>query len=564
MATKLISLKTKHSRPVRRLFRLDGWSVFSLLVAGMVATPVLAVAAHVFVPTGNLWAHLAQTVLPTYIWNSVWLLIGVGTGTLVIGVGTAWLVTMCRFPGRRVFEWALLLPLAVPAYVIAYTYTGILEFAGPVQSALRDAFGWTGREYWFPQIRSLGGAVAMMTLVLYPYVYLLSRAAFLEQSVCVLEVGRTLGCGSWRSFSRIALPLARPGIAAGLALALFETLNDFGTVQFFAVDTFTTGIYRTWLGLGEPAAAAQLGAILMLFAFALIILERWSRGGARFHHTSTRYRELPGYKLMGIRSGLAFLACFLPILLGFLTPGAALLNWSIETADTMINAQFFDFALNSFTLAALAAILAVMVAVLLAYGSRVHRSRTMAAAARVASMGYAVPGSVIAVGVLLVSTHLDNGFDAWMRSVFGISTGLLLTGTIAAVVFAYLVRFLAVSFNTVEASFAKVTPSMDGAARTLGLGPLQTLRRVHAPLISGSTLTAAMLVFVDVMKELPATIIMRPFNFDTLAIRTYQLVSDERLTDAASAALAIVAVGIVPVIILSLTIARSRPGHGRI
>ena len=309
MATKRDLLEDEASRPVRRLFRLDGWSVFSLLVAGMVATPVLAVAAHVFVPTGNLWAHLAQTVLPTYIWNSVWLLIGVGTGTLVIGVGTAWLVTMCRFPGRRVFEWALLLPLAVPAYVIAYTYTGILEFAGPVQSALRDAFGWTGREYWFPQIRSLGGAVAMMTLVLYPYVYLLSRAAFLEQSVCVLEVGRTLGCGSWRSFSRIALPLARPGIAAGLALALFETLNDFGTVQFFAVDTFTTGIYRTWLGLGEPAAAAQLGAILMLFAFALIILERWSRGGARFHHTSTRYRELPGYKLMGIRSGLAFLAC---------------------------------------------------------------------------------------------------------------------------------------------------------------------------------------------------------------------------------------------------------------
>ena len=546
----------------RRGTRPLGWTLFTLGVAGLVSVPVLVVLAYVFVPSGDVWSHLAATVLPRYIANSLWLLIGVGAGVMFGGVACAWVVTMCRFPGRGLFEWALLLPMAVPAYVIAYTYTGLLEYAGPVQTALRDAFGWGRGDYWFPEVRSLEGAIVMMSMVLYPYVYLLTRAAFLEQSVCVLEVGRTLGRGPWRCFSSIAFPLARPAIAAGMALALMEALNDFGTVQYFGVDTFTTGIYRTWMGLGEPAAAAQLAATMMVFVFALIVLERVSRGQARFHHTSTRYRRLPRYPLHGIRAAAAFMICFTPVFVGFLLPGGALVAWSMDTAGYMVNAHFLKLVLNSFTLASLAAVLAVALAVGMAYGLRLHPTRTTWLANRVAGMGYAVPGSVIAVGVLLPFAWVDNTLDAWMRASFGVSTGLLLTGTVAAVVFAYLVRFLAISLNTVEASLGKITISMDHAARTLGRGPGATLLRIHAPLISGSVLTAAILVFVDVLKELPATLIMRPFNFDTLAIRVFELASDERLADSSSAALAIVAVGVVPVIILSRAIARSRPGHG--
>ena len=544
----------------RRRLSGAGWTVLALLVAAVVSVPVLVVAGHVFVPATEIWGHLVETVLPRYVRNTVYLAGGVGTGVLLIGVGTAWLVTMCRFPGQRFFEWGLLIPFAVPAYVVAYTYTGVLDFAGPVQSGLRAVFGWQSRaDYWFPEIRSLGGAIAMMSLVLYPYVYLLARAAFIEQSVCTLEVSRTLGRGPWRSFFSVALPLARPSILAGLALALMETLNDFGTVQFFAVDTFTTGIFRTWLGLGEPAAAAQLAAILMIFVLALIALERSARGGAGFQHATQVYRPLPRYALSRGRALIAFLACFLPILLGFALPALVLAQWAVETRE-WIDRSFFRLAWNSFLLATTTGVLAVALAVLLAYGQRLRPSRLGSAAARVASMGYAVPGAVIAVGVLLPFAWLDNQLDAWMRAHWGVSTGLLLSGTIAALVFAYLVRFFAISFNTVEVGLARVTPSMDGAARTLGLGPGKTLRRVHLPMIRASLLTAGMLVFVDVMKELPATLIIRPFNFDTLATRVYEFAVDEQLQEASSAALAIVLVGIFPVIVLSRAIAGSRPG----
>jgi iron(III) transport system permease protein len=537
------------------------WYVAALAVAALVSVPVLVVASSVFAPTGAVWEHLSATVLPRYITNSLWLLAGVGIGTFVVGVGTAWLVTMYRFPGRGVFEWALLLPFAVPAYVLAYTYTGIFEFAGPVQTALREAFGWTRDSYWFPEVRSLGGAIWMMTFVLYPYVYLLSRAAFIEQSVCVIEVSRTLGRSRLRSFFGVALPLARPGIVAGLSFALIETLNDFGTVEYFAVDTFTTGIFRTWVGLNEPMVAAQIAAILMIFVLAVVVLERWSRGRGRVHHTSSRHQALPRFRLPAPLAAAAFIACLLPIFFGFLLPAAALVKWSFETADKMVNADFIRYALNSFTLASVTAVLAVLVGLLLSYGQRLRPSGIMSVAARIASMGYAIPGAVIAVGVLIAYTSVDHAIDGWSRTLFGFSTGLILTGTVAGIVIAYLVRFLAVSFNTTEAGLTKITPNMDAAARTLGHRPAAVLRRVHAPLMWGSLLTAAMLVFVDVMKELPATILLRPFNFDTLAIRAYQLASDERLADCSSASLAIVLVGILPVIALSFAIARSRAGH---
>ncbi len=541
--------------------RLDGWMIAALVVATLVATPVIVVMASVFAPAGEVWSHLAATVLTGYVANTLILMIGVGAGTLLIGVATAWLVTMCRFPGRAVFEWALLLPLAVPTYAIAFTYGGLFEYAGPVQSALRDAFTWSRVDYWFPDIRSLGGAVLVMTMVLYPYVYLLARAAFLEQSVCVIEVSRTLGRGPWSSFVEVALPLARPAIAGGLALALMETLGDFGAVQYLAVSTFTTGIFRTWFGLGEPIAAAQLSASLMLFVLALILFERSSRGGRKFHHTSRRYRALPRYELTSYAAAWAFLACFTPIFLGFLLPGGQLAAWTVETAPTVVNADFLALASNSVMLAAATALIAVAVALLLAYGRRLRPGKLMAAATRIASMGYAVPGAVIAVGVLVPFAWIDNRFDAVMRETFGLSTGLILSGTLAALIFGYLVRFLAISFNTVEASLGKVTPTMDGSSRTLGLGPGATLMRVHVPIISGSLMTAALLVFVDVMKELPATLIMRPFNFNTLAVRAFELAEDEQLAESAPAALSIVGVGILPVILLSLSIARSRPGH---
>jgi iron(III) transport system permease protein len=543
--------------------RSFGWeAAIALAVAAFVAIPVIVIAAHAFVPTGDVWDHLAATVLPRYLRNTVWLILGVGVGTAVIGVGAAWLVTACRFPGRGIFEWALLLPFAVPAYILAYTYTGVLDTPGPVQAALRDAFGWRVGEYWFPQVRSLGGAAAMLCLTLYPYVYLLARAAFLEQSVCVLEVSRTLGRGPWRSFVSVAVPLARPAIMAGLALVLIETLNDFGTVAYFAVDTFTTGIYRTWFGLGQAAAAAQLACILMLFVGALMLLERWSRRGARFYHTTTRYRALPAFPLHGVRAAAAVVACATPIALGFLLPGAVLLGWAVETADRTIDARFLRYALNSFALAAVTAGIAVGVGLFLSSTLRLRPSPVLLSAVRIAGLGYAIPGSVIAVGALFVSSWVDGAVDGWAREHLGRSTGLIFTGTVAGVVGAYLVRFLAISYNTLEASLAKVTPSLDSAARTLGSRPGAMLWRIHLPLMRGSMMTAGVLVFVDVMKELPATIMMRPFDFDTLAIRAYQLASDEQLREASAAALGIVLVGIVPVILLSIAIARTRPGHG--
>lgn len=535
-----------------------GWEIAVGLVALLVATPVLVVISSVFTPSGDIWQHLATTVLPAYIRNSVLLMIGVGIGVLLVGVGTAWLVTMCRFPGRRVLEWALVLPMAIPAYILAYAYTDYLQYAGPLQSAIRDLTGWTARDYSFPNIRSLGGAVAMLTLALYPYVYLLARAAFLEQSVAILEASRSLGRNAWRTFFAVSLPLARPAIAAGTALALMETLSDFGTVEYFGVITFTTGIYRTWFGLGERVAAAQLAAGLLVFILVLIMLERTLGRTPEGQPGSSRFRALPGYRLGGWRLLGALLACCTPVVVGFLMPMGILAELAVDHWSLTLDARVLEYARNTLILAGVTALLAVLIALVLAYGKRLRKSWLTVAATRVAALGYAVPGSVIAVGVLMHLGWLDNRIDALLQSWLGISTGLLLSGTVVGLVFAYLARFLAVSFGTVEAGLGKITESMDDAARSLGRRTIGTLWRVHVPLLRGSILTAALLVFVDVVKELPATLIVRPFNFDTLAVRVYRLASDERLAEAAGPALLIVLVGILPVVVLSMAIARSR------
>jgi iron(III) transport system permease protein len=527
-------------------------------VALLLSLPVLVVVGYVFVPTGEVWRHLAETVLTDYVQNSLLLMLGVAAGTLFGGVGTAWLTSMCRFPGRGIFEWALLLPMAMPAYIIAYTYTGMLDYAGPLQTNLRELAGWGYGDYWFPQIRSLPGAAVMLTLVLYPYVYLLTRAAFLSQSLCVLDVSRTLGNGPWRTFFAVALPLARPAIAAGLSLALMETLADYGTVQYFGVATFTTGIFRTWFGLDSAAAAAQLSAILLGFVLVLIVVERLSRRQARYHHTSQRHQDIRRHRLRGTRAALAVGFCLIPVVFGFLLPAGQLATWALTIAETTFDADFVRLTLNSLQLAAATAVLALLLALVLGYGRRLHPTPRVAGAVRTAGMGYAVPGTVIAVGVIIPFAWIDNTLDSWMRATFGVSTGLLLSGTLAALIFAYLVRFLAVSLQAVESGLGKIRPSMDEAARSMRLSPGQVLRRVHMPMLRGSLLTALLLVFVDVLKELPATLILRPFNFNTLAVRAYELASDERLADSAPAALMIVLAGLLPVILLSRSITRTR------
>lgn len=534
------------------------WSAASVGVALLIALPVLVILGFLLVPTGDTWQHLVSTVLPDYVVNSLLLMLGVAAGTFIGGVGTAWLTSMCQFPGRGLFEWALLLPMAMPAYIIAFTYTGMLDFAGPVQTSLRALTGWGYGDYWFPEVRSLPGAALMLALVLFPYVYLLTRAAFLGQSLCVLEVSRTLGNGPWRTFFRVALPLARPAIVAGLSLALMETLADYGTVQYFGVGTFTTGIFRTWYGLNSAAGAAQLSALLLGFVLVLIALERGSRRQARYHHTGQRHQAIRRHRLRGWRAAGAVVFCLVPLLFGFLVPAGQLAVWGFTIGGAAIDGDFLRLAANSLELAALAALLALLFALLLAYGRRLHPTRAVRGAVRLAGLGYAVPGTVIAIGVIIPFAWVDNALDAWMRTRFGVSTGLLLSGTLAALLFAYLVRFLAVSLQTVESGLAKIRPSMDEAARSLGLVPTQVLSRVHLPMLKGSLLTALLLVFVDVLKELPATLVLRPFNFNTLAVRAFELASDERLADAAPAALTIVLVGLAPVILLSRSITRSR------
>ncbi len=520
--------------------------------------PILVVLSFVFQPAGDVWRHLLATVLTDYITNSLLLMVGVGVGTLLLGVGSAWLTTQYQFPGRDTLIWALLLPLSMPAYITAYTYTGMLDYASPLQYQLRAWFAWSYGDYWFPDIRSLPGAMAVLSFVLYPYVYLLSRAAFLEQSVSVTDASRLLGCTAWQSFRRVGLPMARPAIIAGLSLALMETLADYGTVQYFGVDTFTTGIFRTWFGLGDSAAAAQLSSVLLSFIFLLIVLERWSRKRARYHHVGIRSQPLNVQRLGGWRATAAICACALPLVLGFVLPTGQLLWWAYRTADQMIDAEFYLLIRNSITLAAGAAILAVMIALLIAYGKRLSPNKVVISAARVSGMGYAIPGTVIAVGVMLSLGWLDNSIDSWLRNQFDVSTGLFFSGTLFALVFAYMVRFLAVSLQTVESGLAKIKESMDDAARSLGYRPKEVLRRVHIPIMRGSLLTAGLIVFVDILKELPATLILRPFNFNTLAVRAFELASDERLADSAIPSIAIVLVGLLPVILLSRAIAHSR------
>jgi iron(III) transport system permease protein len=527
-------------------------------VALIVAIPLIALFVIASRPAGEVWPHLFGTVLPRSTQVTLTLMLGVGLASAVVGVGTAWLATMCRFPGRWWLEGALVLPLAVPTYIVAYCYAEIFGYIGPVQGAIRAIFGFeTARDYWFPEIRSLPGLIFVLTAVLYPYVYMTTRLLFLMQSSAALDVARTLGCGPFRMFFRVALPLARPAIAVGVSLALMETLNDIGAVEFFGVRTLTFAVYDTWLNRGSLAGAAQLALVLLFLVFALILAERIARGRQRYHVNSRCQQPLAPFYLSGWKAGAASLACLLPVFFGFVLPAALLVDYSSRRLDQFLSPQLLSAAINSLTVAAATAVLAVAAGLMLAYAARLSPSRLVWGLGRFASIGYAVPGTVLAVGILIPFAAFDNWLDAVARNLFGVSTGLLLAGSGAVIVYACTVRFLAVSTGSLEAGLAKISGHLDMAARTLRRTPGQTLTEIHLPLMRSALATAALLVFVDTMKELSATILLRPFDFDTLATFVYSQASRAAFEDASVAALAIVIVGILPLILLL------RAGNGR-
>ncbi|WP_144777148.1 ABC transporter permease [Marinobacter maritimus] len=535
------------------------WLFSAILTTAIVALPVLSVIFLAFFPDENIWPHLLETTLPRYLVTTLKLMTGVGAITLVIGLSTAWAVTMCEFPGRKFFEWAMLLPFAVPAYVIAYVYTSLLDYAGPVQGALRDLFGWANAaDYWFPEIRSLEGATLMLGLVLYPYVYLLARAAFLEQSPSLFAVSRSLGHSALSTFFKVVLPIARPAVAVGLSLVLMETLNDFGTVDFFAVQTLTAGLFDTWMNLGNLGGAAQIATTMLVFVVILVTLERYSRRRQQQFAARDNRDPIHRFTMSFPRQLICVAVCAVPVILGFVIPGVTLGVYAWEYFDESWNPDFVRNTLNSLFLSGTAALTTLLIGVTLAYSRRLHNTRGMQVLMRLSSLGYAMPGAVLAVGVIVPLAGFDNWLDSLMRDYFGFSTGLLLSGSAFAIVFAYTVRFLAVSAGSVESALQKITPSMDMASRSLGNSPGKTLVKVHLPMLRGTLITAALVVFVDCMKELPATLILRPFNFETLATYVYQFASDERLYHSALPALIIVLAGIVPIILMSRSISSTR------
>lgn len=521
----------------------------SLLVVVICLVPLVGVILAAAFSSGDTLARLAETVLWRYTWTTVVLVAIVAVTSIGIGAVTAWLVVTTEFPGRRLLEIALIVPLAFPAYVLAYAFTDLLDHPGVVQSTLRQVMGWGARDYWFPEIRSLGGAALMLSLVLYPYVYLLARASFMRQAAHPYYVARSLGSSSLGAFLRVSLPMARPAIAAGALLVMMETIADFGTVAHFSVQTFATGIYTSWIGLGDRGAAAQLALGLLSFALLVAALEHLNRGAATFA-TGTPQVPFTRAKLTGWRAYSAVSACALPVILGAVLPAITLFAMARQSEQDLFNPRYLLFIQNSLLLATLAATVTVIAAILLVTFNRFQPGRISLACLFVGRLGYAVPGGVIAVGLLVPFAQLDNWIDARMEAWFDISTGLLITGSIWLIIAAYMIRFLAAAIGTYESGLATVTPNMDAASRVLGRTVWGTVRDVHLIMLRPSIFTAMLIVFVDTIKELPATLILRPFNYDTLAVHAFRLASDERLEGAGVPSLLIAGFGLLPVILL--------------
>jgi iron(III) transport system permease protein len=576
MRPKLRSMAIEARRDGRRFgaFRLaawrqgrgwaDGtraWTVFAGLLAGIILLPIGTIVVLALNSEQNVWPHLLATVLPRALADTLILMAGVGALAGVLGTAAAWLVTMYRFPGRGLLDRLLVLPLAMPTYIVAYCYVELLDYSGPVQQALRALFGWqSARDYWFPEIRTLGGCVLVLASVLYPYVYLSARASFAQQSVCVLEVARTLGQTPFGAFQRVALPLARPALAAGVALALMECLNDLGAAQYLGVQTLTVSIYTTWLQRSNLAGAAQIALVALLLVLALLFSERVARGGARVHHTTGRYRAIPFSDLQGWRAYIVAAACAMPVIVGFVLPLLVLLAQASTYLSEALMLGFWRTVRNSVIVAGAAAVSTVCAGLALVYARRLTANALVRAVVPIAGLGYALPGTVLALGLLLPLAALDNAADSVLRSALGISSGLLLSGSLFIIVLAYTVRFLAIALGTLEAGFEKLSPNLDAVARTLGETALSSLRRVHVPLLIPALGAAALLVFVDGMKELPATLLLRPFNFETLATHAYSYAALEQFERAALGALTIVLIGLAPVLLLHQAVAGGRAG----
>ncbi len=533
-------------------WRLDGWSLGALIIAAVVLAPMLAVLWIAFHPTENIWPHLVATVLPRYFTATLRLMLGVGILTAAMGAGAAWLVTMYRFRGSRVLEYALLFPLAIPAYVGAYALVDFLDYAGPLQTALRGGMGWTdARDYWFPEIRSEWAAVLVLSAALYPYVYLLTRSALREQSGASYEVARSLGLGPWGMFWRLGLPLVRPAIAAGVALAMMETVADYGTVAYFGVQTLTTGVFSTWLNGNNAGGAAQIAGVILTLILVLLGIERSSRRNARFHSASRATRPVEPRPLPGIKGLIALGFCLVPFAMGFVLP-VAVMGWhAFSNPAVWLEPGLAQAALNTALVGGVAAVLTVLAALFLVYGVRMAGRRLARLVLPVTTLGYAAPGAVLAVGLLVPLAALDHKVADAVLALTGYDPGLMLTGTAAAIVLAYAVRFFGIAQGAIDAAFGRISPSLPMAARSLGRGAGGTLTAVYLPLMRGSVASALLVVFVDCVKELPATLLLRPFNFNTLSTRVYELASLEHLGQAAPAALVVVAMGLAAVALLA-------------
>lgn len=528
------------------------WGIGAMVIAAAVVLPILSVVWIALFPADNIWPHLIATTLPRYLWNTGVLMVSVGVLAGLTGTGAAWLMARYRFPLAGVLEWALLLPLAIPAYVGAYALVDFLEYAGPVQTALRDLMGWqSARDYWFPPIRSLGAAVIVLAASLYPYVYLLARAAFREQSAAAEEVATSLGAGAFARFRRIGLPLARPAIAAGVAIVMMETVNDFGTVDYFAVQTLTTGIFSVWLDGSNVGGAAQIACVVLVVVILLVALERASRARQQFFNLSVRHRPVDRVRLRGWAGWAAMLACLLPFLVGFVLPTGVILGHALAKADRWLDPALYRAAVNTVTVGGIAAILTVLAGTFMVYGVRLSGQRLPRLLLPVTTIGYAAPGAVLGVGLLIPLAGLDHIIADTLEATTGRDIGLILTGSASALVIAYCVRFFAIAQGAADAAMGRVSPSLPMAARSLGRSGGAVLRQVYAPLIRGSLASALLLVFVDCVKELPATLLLRPFNFNTLATRVHDEASLENLGTAAPAAVLVIAVGLIAVGLLA-------------
>jgi iron(III) transport system permease protein len=534
----------------KSIFPLNSWVLLLLAITFLISIPLIIILGGVFKEGGEIWSHILINLVPGYVLNTILLLLGVAALTFIIGVSTSWIVTMYRFPGRRFFEWGLILPIALPAYISGFTWAGILDYTSPVYVFARNNFGINTGQYLFFDVLSLPGAIIIFSLALYPYVYIITRAYFLSQSRVLFEVTASLGITPFQSFLRVALPMARPAVVAGISLALMEVLNDYGLVKYFGVDTFTTGIFNAWFAFGNLSAALKLSAFLMFFVFALLLLERYQRRNMRFA-MSTESRPLLAKKLKGGNLWWAVGIVSIPFLFGFFLPFIMMIYWTILVFTDVLSSDFLMLLRNSFTLALMASIVITVFAIFIAYTVRTFPMRLVKLAAYFSTMGYALPGAVVAIGLLIALLWLES-------SIAGI-IGITLLGTWFTLVFAYLVRFMAIGYNSIGSGNERVPVSLDQASRSLGVSKLKTLLRVNLPLIKTSVLAAALLVFIDVLKELPLTLILRPFNFDTLAIRTFEFASDERLAEAAPAAVIIVISGLVPVFLLNKMMRSGKP-----